>query len=162
MIPDPTRWLSPSLPKAERPMPCAHIWRVPEEPSPYPPEPRSYDYECRLCHGKQRTTRILGKCHYCSKYELLTRDHIVPRARGGVDEDRNIVLACSVCNGRKADDSPSCQCQVCRQAVIDHLAMIDAIRPFSERWAEQLTAVFFNGRAPSRSGFHSPAKMGMS
>ncbi len=163
MIPDPTRPSAEQVIEGRnRAAGCVHVWRLAEEPRSYPPPEGTLDYTCKLCGGKQRTTRVLGNCHYCSRFELLTRDHIVPRCRGGVDEDSNIIPACSDCNLIKGDDAPSCQCRRCRTAVTNHLAMIAAIRPFSPRWAEQLTAVFFNGRAPSRSGYPTPSKMGVS
>jgi len=33
----------------------------------------------------------------------LTRDHVVPLSRGGLDVWTNVVTACRVCNQRKAD-----------------------------------------------------------
>lgn len=45
-------------------------------------------------------------CAYCGKIfkELnLTRDHIVPRSRGGEDKWTNVVSACESCNHRKDD-----------------------------------------------------------
>ncbi|MBK8006817.1 MAG: HNH endonuclease [Gemmatimonadetes bacterium] len=35
--------------------------------------------------------------------ERLTRDHLVPRARGGPDTWLNVVTACSTCNHHKDD-----------------------------------------------------------
>ncbi|VAW91045.1 HNH endonuclease family protein [hydrothermal vent metagenome] len=45
-------------------------------------------------------------CMYCLTIMAdrhLTRDHIIPLSRGGVDEWTNVVTACKACNGRKAD-----------------------------------------------------------
>lgn len=45
-------------------------------------------------------------CAYCGKLfsDLhLTRDHIVPRSRGGEDRWTNVVTACESCNHRKDD-----------------------------------------------------------
>lgn len=49
-------------------------------------------------------------CAYCGRHrrelgarERLTRDHLVPRSRGGRDEWLNVVAACSSCNHRKDD-----------------------------------------------------------
>lgn len=59
-----------------------------------------------------------GTCHYCSKeFERLTRDHVVPRSRGGADMDWNIVLACHACNNLKASEWPVCQCEFCLAAI---------------------------------------------
>ncbi|MEP6574334.1 MAG: HNH endonuclease [Gemmatimonadota bacterium] len=50
------------------------------------------------------------RCAYCSRHrkdlgarERLTRDHLVPRSKGGTDEWLNVVTACSSCNHRKND-----------------------------------------------------------
>lgn len=43
-------------------------------------------------------------CAYCGDVfhvEDLTRDHIIPRSRGGKDQWVNVVTACGVCNKRK-------------------------------------------------------------
>lgn len=58
------------------------------------------------------------ECHYChdvlTKNEV-TKDHIVPRAVGGIDERLNIVDSCRECNGKKADAWPTCMCNKCRK-----------------------------------------------
>ncbi len=44
-------------------------------------------------------------CQYCQKclpFNLLTYDHVWPRARGGTTDWENVVTACSPCNLRKA------------------------------------------------------------
>ena len=44
------------------------------------------------------------QCLYCGNYfegHTLTRDHIVPSSRGGVDEWENVVAACRRCNQHK-------------------------------------------------------------
>jgi len=53
-------------------------------------------------------------CQYCGRGasalkrgERLTRDHVLPRSRGGADTWENVVAACSSCNHRKADRLPS-------------------------------------------------------
>lgn len=50
------------------------------------------------------------RCQYCQRagYELrpresLTRDHVVPISRGGLNVWTNVVTACSSCNTRKAN-----------------------------------------------------------
>jgi len=40
-------------------------------------------------------------CAYCGKPGRMTRDHVVPIARGGRDEYTNVVPACKTCNTRK-------------------------------------------------------------
>ena len=49
-------------------------------------------------------------CQYCGRHrsefkalEKLTRDHVVPSARGGTDCWENVVASCSTCNNKKAD-----------------------------------------------------------
>lgn len=47
------------------------------------------------------------RCMYCGdKFDIkhLTRDHVVPRARGGKTRWENIVSACTDCNTQKADE----------------------------------------------------------
>jgi 5-methylcytosine-specific restriction endonuclease McrA len=48
------------------------------------------------------------RCVYCGRHcrelgsrERLTRDHLVPRSKGGADEWLNVVTACSSCNHSK-------------------------------------------------------------
>jgi hypothetical protein len=48
------------------------------------------------------------RCGYCLTSQrvvgpLLEVDHIIPVARGGTDHEDNLVLACPMCNGHKAD-----------------------------------------------------------
>ncbi len=49
-----------------------------------------------------------GICRYCGKHsKRITKDHVKPRAKGGCDEQRNIVWACETCNQSKADRTPA-------------------------------------------------------
>jgi 5-methylcytosine-specific restriction endonuclease McrA len=51
--------------------------------------------------------RMRPHCAYCNvrlTRDTLTRDHIVPRSKGGTNGD-NLVPACGPCNRAKADDS---------------------------------------------------------
>lgn len=50
------------------------------------------------------------KCQYCLRHraslkpnEFLTRDHVFPQSKGGKDDWKNVVTACSSCNNKKAD-----------------------------------------------------------
>ncbi len=48
-------------------------------------------------------------CMYCGQHfsrSELTRDHILPRSRGGVDAWNNVVAACRPCNQRKGARLP--------------------------------------------------------
>ena len=46
----------------------------------------------------------MGSCFYCgdglggTRHNARTRDHVVPRSRGGANRADNMVLACSWCN----------------------------------------------------------------
>jgi 5-methylcytosine-specific restriction endonuclease McrA len=45
-------------------------------------------------------------CQYCGKRVSMatgTRDHVIPRAKGGQDVITNVVAACVTCNQKKAD-----------------------------------------------------------
>ena len=49
------------------------------------------------------------RCQYCGVRVTLaagTRDHVIPRCRGGADTLTNVVAACKACNSRKADRTP--------------------------------------------------------
>lgn len=65
----------------------------------------------RLAIGfkRKRGNRKLGRwCWYCGVQltrRTATRDHKVPKCKGGGDEPSNIVDACSRCNNRKDDHS---------------------------------------------------------
>lgn len=48
-------------------------------------------------------------CMYCGEQfnqERLTRDHIIPRSRGGGENWANLVAACRRCNQRKSNRTP--------------------------------------------------------
>ena len=49
-----------------------------------------------------------GHCAYCGKkvtLEKITRDHIVPKSKGGGNTVENILPSCKKCNGTKGDTS---------------------------------------------------------
>ena len=49
------------------------------------------------------------RCMYCGKQfpdSLLTRDHVLPKSRGGKDIWTNVVAACVLCNSRKGSLTP--------------------------------------------------------
>jgi len=53
--------------------------------------------------------RDMNVCAYCAsvfKSGDLTRDHIVPRSKGGRDMWMNVVTACKTCNSLKGDTMP--------------------------------------------------------
>ena len=50
--------------------------------------------------------RTGGRCGYCggkTKVENRTRDHIVPKVKGGPTKDDNLIACCLQCNQNKAD-----------------------------------------------------------
>lgn len=44
-----------------------------------------------------------GPCFYCGSLELITIDHVIAIARGGIDGIGNLVPACKSCNSQKQD-----------------------------------------------------------
>lgn len=46
---------------------------------------------------------IVGPCFYCGDPLASTVDHLIPTARGGTDDQRNLTSACHMCNSRKGD-----------------------------------------------------------
>lgn len=59
-------------------------------------------------------------CHYCGARApdvVMTRDHIVPRAKGGANQAWNVVDACEPCNVAKGQGMPKCHCETCERAV---------------------------------------------
>lgn len=63
-------------------------------------------------------------CHYCGKTPPLSNrsvDHVWPVARGGVDEDWNLVPACAYpCNETLGDRVDKCGCEFCVHAAQQH------------------------------------------
>ena len=41
------------------------------------------------------------KCRRCGSPEQLSVDHIIPKSRGGTDDQRNLQTLCHSCNSRK-------------------------------------------------------------
>ena len=68
-------------------------------------------------------------CMYCGQHYSrsdLTRDHVLPLSRGGLDIWENVVAACLACNTRKSSKTP-------QQAGMPLLAI-----PFRPSWVEHL------------------------
>lgn len=55
------------------------------------------DYQCQYCGRKSGELKMR---------ESLTRDHLIPISRGGLNAWSNVVTACSSCNTRKANRLP--------------------------------------------------------
>ena len=67
--------------------------------------------------GKTRSTFYIGKpCHYCDGGIATSRDHIVPKALGGLTREWNLVPACTRCNNKKSHKFPWCVCGKCCEA----------------------------------------------
>ena len=52
--------------------------------------------------------KTAGHCAYCGcvlNVNNMTRDHVVPKSRGGTSELDNLLPACRACNLQKGDDS---------------------------------------------------------
>lgn len=78
------------------------------------------------------------RCGYCLTAETIVGtpmevDHIIPQALGGLTEDDNLWLACSLCNDHKGD----------RIAALDPLSgeIVRLFDPRHEAWAEHFAWV---------------------
>lgn len=56
-----------------------------------------------ICHDKHGPKKHHWNL-YTANFDLLTRDHIVPRSVGGVDTKTNIQIACYECNVKKGNN----------------------------------------------------------
>jgi hypothetical protein len=54
--------------------------------------------EGRVCHWCRKPTRFANGC----AWDTATIDHILPRYKGGTNDESNLVSACSLCNGRRS------------------------------------------------------------
>jgi len=45
-------------------------------------------------------------CAYCGDEKPFSKDHIIPRSRGGTDALSNLVWCCTSCNSRKGARTP--------------------------------------------------------
>lgn len=71
---------------------------VPWEPGrPAARRQRLWDAAGGLCHWCSQPTRMVND----NSWDKATIDHVIPRWRGGSNEDANVVLACSLCNNRR-------------------------------------------------------------
>lgn len=61
---------------------------------------------CRPAKNERLLAQTDGRCAYCAKplhWTEATRDHVVPRAKGGKTKLSNLRVSCQPCNQRKAD-----------------------------------------------------------
>lgn len=96
--------------------------------------------------GRVITPRIIP-CHFCQQEigtpeRPFTRDHVVPRSIGGLDERWNVVPACKECNGAKGDDYEfrGHTCAFCKRTKRRHweLFAINADSPKLDGWRAKL------------------------
>lgn len=73
-----------------------------------------------------------ARCHYCGepgRKRNLTKDHVIPKSRGGRSHWSNYVWACATCNSTKGSALPTCRCDHCIIAVQAHLRYIRSFVP---------------------------------
>jgi 5-methylcytosine-specific restriction endonuclease McrA len=104
-------------------------------------------YQCQYCHRRHLELR---------NRECLTRDHLIPLSRGGLNEWGNVVTACSTCNTRKGNRLPE-ECGMeplipPREPHFVHLSW--AVRRLSSRQAKYIR--LFYGEA-ALAALHTPA-----
>lgn len=101
-----------------------------------------------------------GNCHYCRRFSVLTRDHIVPRARGGTNYRWNLVGSCGPCNSRKADTLPTCSCDYCQDAIDLHWQWLCSQTFADQRVLSVKVAALYENRWQSEpvadEGLHMP------
>jgi 5-methylcytosine-specific restriction endonuclease McrA len=88
-----------------------------------------YDFrrESPALTNPQLFSRDRRMCAYCTNVyaqSKLTRDHVLPRSKGGPDVWENVVTACRACNQKKDDKTP-------RQAGME-LAYVPYVPSFNE------------------------------
>jgi DNA-directed RNA polymerase specialized sigma24 family protein len=77
------------------------------------------------------------RCRRCRKRARLTIDHIIPRTKGGTDDDENLRVFCLSCNAAKGDrDDPRFSLVLGAQA---EAAIAAATQAIKERDAAQET-----------------------
>jgi hypothetical protein len=74
-----------------------------------------------------------NRCGYCLSPQHLVMarlevEHIVPRARGGSDDEDNLWLGCPICNGHKSDKSEGVDPQTG--------ATVALFNPRTQKWTE--------------------------
>ena len=70
--------------------------------------PTKYRRDTPALSNRELFSRDRHLCAYCAttfSEKALTRDHVIPKSRGGPDEWNNVVTCCKPCNQRKDDFS---------------------------------------------------------
>jgi len=85
-------------------------------------------------------------CQYCGRHrkelrgrQFLTRDHVLPVSRGGLNTWENVVTACSPCNNQKGNQTPAEARMPLRTTPTEpnHVHLVWAVRrvtPQQARW----------------------------
>ncbi len=93
------------------------------------------------------------RCQYCGRWnwelrprESLTRDHVIPISRGGLNVWTNVVTACSGCNTRKANHLlRECGMQLLNAPVEPHFVHLSwAVRRLTPTQAQYIK-LFYGG-----------------
>jgi 5-methylcytosine-specific restriction endonuclease McrA len=92
--------------------------------------------------GHVSTVRCLweeqgGLCWYCKKQvpsRDATVDHVTAKARGGTSAWSNVVMACSKCNGKKANRKTH---RLKTLARVNAIRAISALEPLTEFFGEE-------------------------
>lgn len=93
------------------------------------------------------------RCQYCGRWtwelrprESLTRDHVIPISRGGLNVWTNVVTACSGCNTRKANHLlRECGMQLLNVPVEPHFVHLSwAVRRLTPTQAQYIK-LFYGG-----------------
>ncbi len=66
-----------------------------------------FDRQSGLCHWCRRPMFLAPPGVDSTRPDLATREHLVPRSRGG-GEGENVVLACKKCNNERIIIEPAC------------------------------------------------------
>lgn len=66
---------------------------------PYRPPSQTPDFVLR----RDVFERDAYRCRHCATWVDLTIDHIIPRSRGGTDDETNLQTLCRSCNSKKGD-----------------------------------------------------------
>lgn len=94
-----------------------------------------YDFKCAIC-GKEAIYCNLeynnkNQYHfnaYTEEGELMTKDHIYPKSKGGLNSLKNYQLLCNSCNQKKKDISPMILATALREGYATKRSVEQAVR----------------------------------